>query len=83
MNYKLLLLQNNFIAADYVKQMFLNTRGPSVTTHFEKFFQSVLNLGPSQRTLKFFFHSALIWGILTHFEKIRNSYFHGWLYFSF
>ena len=37
-------LQNNFVAADYVKQMFPNTRGPSVTTHFEKL-----------RTLKFFF----------------------------
>ena len=47
-------------------------------THFEKCFQSALNLGPSQRTLNFFFifQSALIWGILTHFEKKnRKSYF--------
>ena len=46
-----------------------------VTTHFEKsrtlkfFFQSTLNLGPSQRTLE------KKWGILTHIEKeIRKSY---------
>ena len=28
-------------------------------THFKKNFQSALNLGPAQRTLKFFFQSAL------------------------
>ena len=59
----------------------------SVTTHFEKLrtlkkkFQSALNLGRSQRTLKkkiFFFQSALIWGILKHFEKkIENHILHG------
>ena len=41
-----------------------------VTTHFEKlrtmkiFFTSALNLGPSRRTLNFFFQSALISAIL-------------------
>ena len=42
-----------------------------------KIFQSALNLGPSQRTLKkiFFFQSALISFILTHFEKYRKSNF--------
>ena len=55
-------------------------------THFEKLFQSALNLGLSQRTLKknIFFQNALIWGILTHFEKkIENHILHSWLYFSF
>ena len=44
-------------------------------THFEKFFQSALNLGPSQRTLKkkIFFQSALISAILTHFEKKEDN----------
>ena len=43
-----------------------------IITHFEIFFQSALNLGPSQRTLKknkCLFQSALISAILTHFEK--------------
>ena len=34
--------------------------------------QSALNLGPSQRTL-IFFQSALIWDILTHFEKKQTN----------
>ena len=44
-----------------------------------------------QRTLKknkerkiFFFQSALIWGILTHFDKKpENHILHDWLYFSY
>ena len=49
-----------------------------------KKFQSALNLGPSQRTLKkkYFFQSALIWGILTHFKKNPEKHIlHGWLFF--
>ena len=60
-----------------------------VTTHLEKlgslknFFKGALNLGPSQRT-EFFFQSALISAILTHFVKISKIKFCiGSLYFSF
>ena len=52
----------------------------AVTTHFKKLFQSALNLDFEN----IFFQSALIWGILTHFEKkIENHILHSWLYFSF
>ena len=41
-------------------------------THFEKNFQSALNLGPAQRTLKIFFSKCVKFGTsLTHFEKFQ------------
>ena len=46
----------------------------SVTTHFETIFQSALNLGPSQRTLKYMSRTLK--------KKIKNHILHGWLYFS-
>ena len=46
-------------------------------THFDQNFQSALNLGPSQLTLKtfFFFQNVLISAILTHYENISNIKF--------
>ena len=43
--------------------------------HFEKIFQSVLNFGPNQRTLKFFFKVRLIWDQLDikNFSKCVKS----------
>ena len=62
-----------------------------VTSHFEKLRTlkkklKCVKFGNSQRTLKknIFFQSALIWGILTHFEKNpKNHILHGRLYLSY
>ena len=42
-------------------------------THFEKKFQSALNLGPNQRTLKNFFQSALRVYINITFRTLKKT----------
>ena len=48
-----------------------------------KKFSKCVKFGTESTHTLFFFQSALIWDILTHFEKkIENHILYGWLYFS-